>query len=71
MDRAVAKAITEQLEGAIARLSQSLAVAQQALPPGEFTAFQKSVGLAIGRLSHELLDPIYAEYPDLAPPGVL
>jgi hypothetical protein len=41
------------------------------LPSSEFGAFQQSVGLAIGRLSHELLDPIYAEHPDLAPPGVL
>jgi hypothetical protein len=71
VERAAAEAITELLEGAIARLSESLLHAQRALPSSEFGAFQQSVGLAIGRLSHELLDPIYAEHPDLAPPGVL
>jgi hypothetical protein len=71
MERASAKVIAEALEGAITQLTRSLWHAQQSLPPSELVAFKRSVGLAIGRVSHELLDPIYAEYPDLAPPGVL
>ena len=71
MERDAARAVTESLEAAIARLTESLSRAKLSLPPGEFAVFQKSIGLAIGRLSHELLDPIYAEHPDLAPPGVL
>ena len=71
MERVTAKAVAQSLEAAIARLTESLSHAKLGLAPSEFAAFQKSVGLAIGRFSHELLDPIYAEHPDLAPPGVL
>ena len=71
MEHESAKAIAESLECAIEHLTLSLQQAQQSLPPSEFAAFKKSVGLVIGRVSHELLDPIYAVHPDLAPPGVL
>ena len=71
MEQAAAREVAEHIEGAIARLSASLSLANQHMPPNEFAAFQKSVGLAIGKLSHEVLDPIYAKHPDLAPPGVL
>lgn len=71
MKRTDAEAIAESLEGAIACLTKSLHRAGQSLPPAEFEEFQRAIGLTIGRLAHELLDPIYAEHPDLAPPGVL
>jgi len=71
VERVTAKAVSESLEAAIARLTESLSHAKVGLSPSEFAAFQRSVGLTIGRLSHELLDPIYAEHPDLAPPDVL
>ncbi len=71
MEREAAAAVAATLEDAIAQLTQSLSHAKRGLSQVEFDAFQRTIGLAIGRLSHELLDPIYAEYPDLAPPGVL
>jgi hypothetical protein len=71
VEEATAKELSQCLEGAIARMSESISFARNHLPHGEFEVFQKSVGLSIGRLSHEVLDPIYAEYPRLAPLGVL
>ncbi len=71
MERESASAVASSLEDAIAHLTRSLAPAKQGLSPTDFDRFQMAIGLAIGRLSHELLDPIYAQYPDLAPPGVL
>jgi hypothetical protein len=71
VERIAAQAIAASLEAAIARLSESLVHAENGLPPHEFALFQKQIGLAIGHLSQDLLDPIYAEYPDVAPPGVL
>jgi hypothetical protein len=71
VDKATAAAISRSLEHAIARLTETLAVAERQLPAGEFAEFKGHVGLAIGRISHDLLDPIYPAYPDLAPPGVL
>jgi hypothetical protein len=71
MERGVAIHIAEHLECAIGHLSSSLSAASKHMSPHEFAAFQRTIGLSIGKLSHEVLDPIYAEYSDLAPPGVL
>jgi hypothetical protein len=71
VERTAAKQIAEHLESAIAHMSSSLATASQHMSAQEFAAFQKTVGISIGKLSHEGLDPIYAQHPDLAPPGVL
>jgi hypothetical protein len=71
MDRPTAQALSALVEAAIAKLSESVVVAEQSLTANEYASFKREVGLSIGRLSHDLLDPIYAQFPDLAPPGVL
>ena len=71
MNRNDATAIAAHLEGAISQLSLALREAQARLDPASFEIFKHSVGLQIGKLSVEVLDPIYTEHPDLAPPGVL
>jgi hypothetical protein len=59
------------LEASIAKLSEALLVAQTSLPPQDYDLVKREVGILIARISHNLLDPIYEEFPDLAPPGVL
>jgi hypothetical protein len=71
MNRNDAAAIAAHLEGAILQLSLALREAQARLDPVPFENFKRSIGSQIGKLSFEALDPIYAEHPDLAPPGVL
>ena len=71
MNRDDAKVIAAHLEAAISQLSLALQEANVRLPSAALEQFRRSVGLHIGNLSFELLDPIYAEHPDLAPPGVL
>jgi hypothetical protein len=71
MDRHDATAIATPLEAAITQLSLAFREAQARLDPQALEIFKRSIGMHIGQLSYELLDPIYAEHPDLAPPGVL
>jgi hypothetical protein len=71
MDKATAAAVSRSLEDAIARLTETLSLAERQMSADEFAEFKRHVGLAIGRISHDLLDPLYAAYPELAPPGVL
>jgi hypothetical protein len=71
MNRNDAAAIAAHLETAISHLSLALGEAHARLDPVSLENLKHSIGSQIGRLSFEVLDPIYAEHPDLAPPGVL
>jgi len=71
MDKATARQVSALLEQAIGKLSEAVDIAQRSLSPAEYETLRRGAGLAIGRISHELLDPIYEQFPDLAPPGVL
>jgi len=71
MDKTTARQVSALLEAAIAKLSEALDVAERSVPPQEYESLKRGAGVAIGRISHELIDPIYEQFPDLAPPGVL
>ena len=71
IDRATAERISALLESAIRELAESIEIAQQVLSDSDFEAFKRGAGMSLAKISYECLDPIYAEYPDLAPPGVL
>ena len=71
IDRANAERISGLLEPAICALAESMEIAQQVLADSDYEAFKRGAGMALAKISYECLDPIYAEYPDLAPPGVL
>ena len=71
MEKATARDMAAMLEASIARLSETLLVAQTSLPPEDYDLVKREVGILIARISHNLLDPIYEKFPDLAPPGVL
>lgn len=71
MDRASAERISVLLESAIRELVESIEIAQQTLTDTEYESFKRGAGMSIAEISYESLEPIYAIYPDLAPPGVL
>lgn len=70
MQKAAAETITRLVESAIATLSESLTEAQHSMSPADFERFKRTVGIAIGNISTQALDPIYAQFPELAPPGL-
>jgi hypothetical protein len=71
IDRARAERVSALLESAIRGLAESMEIAEQVLADSDYEAFKRGAGMSLAEISYECLDPIYAEYPDLAPPGVL
>ena len=71
IDRSSAERISALLESAIRELHESIEIAQRTLTDSDYEAFKRGAGMAIAKISYECLDPIYAIFPDLAPPGVL
>ena len=71
IDRASAERISALLESAIRELAESIEIAEQVLADSDYEVFKRGAGMSLAKISYECLDPIYAEYPDLAPPGVL
>jgi hypothetical protein len=71
IDRASAERISALLESAIRGLHESIEIAQRTLTDADYEAFKRGAGMSIAKISYECLDPIYAIFPDLAPPGVL
>ena len=71
MDKPTAQILAASLEMAIAKLSETLVVAERSLTAEEYASIKRHLGLNIGRLSNDVLDPIYVQFPDLAPRGVL
>jgi len=50
---------------AIEELSRLLNIALDTCPPEQYELIKRGVGLSIGRIQLELLDVIYAAYPEL------
>jgi len=71
IDRNSAERISALLESAIREPHESIEMAQRTLTDSDYEAFKRGAGMAIAKISYECLDPIYAIFPDLAPPGVL
>lgn len=71
MEKEIAQQISELLEQSIKNLTKSLILVQGTMTDMEYKNFKRHIGLSIGKISYDLLCPIYKQYPDLAPPGVL
>ena len=50
---------------AIEELSRLLIIALDKCPPEQYKQIKRGVGLSIGRIQLEVLDVIYAAYPEL------
>jgi len=69
MNRPAAQAISEHLESAIRSMSLAVDVAMAELAGAEAEKWKKAIAIELGNLS-VVLDGIYDEHPDLAPPGL-
>ncbi|RYH19385.1 MAG: hypothetical protein EON54_27125 [Alcaligenaceae bacterium] len=67
MNQRDAAAIAAPLEAAICQL---LLEAEARLDERALESFWRLIGIHVGKLSHELLDPIYAEHPSVMPQGL-
>lgn len=70
MNQRDAAAIAAPLEAAIAQLSKALLEAEARLDERALESFKRLIGIYVGKLSHELLDPIYDEHPSVMPEGL-
>jgi hypothetical protein len=64
-DRGSAEKIRDLSLQAVSRLSEVLSLSRSGCSEQEYERFRKGVGLAIGQIQAEILDPIYSQYPDL------
>ena len=64
-DRRSAKQLRNRSLAAVSQLSQILLLGRDRCSPEEFERIKKAVGLAIGQVQSEVLEPVYSRYPDL------
>jgi hypothetical protein len=62
--------VTAAGERFVEALNKCLIEVQSSSTPEEFEQFRRVVGLTIGRLDTELLEPIYRAHPELEPHGL-
>ena len=65
IDKEFATEIREHALNAISELSQVLNVKQSRCSQEEYEQIKRGVGLSIGKIQSDLLDVIYAAYPEL------
>lgn len=65
IEKECATDVREHALRAISELSQVLNVSQNRCSQEEYDRIKKGVGLSIGKIQSDLLDIIYAAYPEL------
>lgn len=68
MKRDVAREISTLMLETTEKLDRSVVRMRAQLPPAEFGTYGRAVGTILAEIIMEVLDPLYAEHPDLKPP---
>ena len=68
MQQDVAREISTLMLETTEKLDQSVRRMRAELPPAEFGTYGRAVGTILADIIMEVLDPLYAEHPDLKPP---
>jgi hypothetical protein len=68
MKQDVAREISALMLETTEKLDQSVRRMRAQLPPAEFGTYGRAVGTILADIVMEVLDPLYAEHPDLKPP---
>jgi len=68
MKQEVAREISALMLDTTERLDRSVTKMRTQLPPAEFGTYGRAVGTILADIIMEVLDPLYAEHPDLKPP---
>lgn len=68
MDKPTAREVTRLAQIALGSLNDALLAAQASTQPAEFEQFKKTIGAIMGAIVIDVLQPLYAEHPDITPP---
>jgi hypothetical protein len=68
MNQDVAREISALMLETTEKLDRSVRRMQAQLPAAEFGTYGRAVGTILADIIMEVLDPLYAEHPDLKPP---
>ena len=68
MNQTVAREISTLMLETTEKLDESVRRMRGQLPPAEFGTYGRAVGTILADIIMEVLDPLYAEHPDLKPP---
>lgn len=68
MTKDTARRVSELMIELGAKLDASVALVQQTESEEEFHQYRRTVGKLMGWMLLDVMNPIYAEYPDLTPP---
>ena len=68
MTRETAKEVSELMQAILAQLDQSVRRVQEKEPDADFQRYRRAVGKVLGAVVLDIMNPLYAEHPDLKPP---
>jgi hypothetical protein len=68
MKQDVAREISALMLETTEKLDRSVDKMRAELPPAEFGTYGRAVGTILADIILDVLDPLYAEHPDLKPP---
>ncbi len=66
-DRALAQEVSACMLECGAKLNELVARAQVVCPESEYSNFRLAIGKIMGEMLLEVMNPLYAQYPDLKP----
>lgn len=52
------------------RLDESVAQVQHSCPPDEFQRYRRAVGIVMGEILLQVMNPLYAQHPEIKPKGL-
>jgi hypothetical protein len=70
MNNTTAKAISELMVSMGERLNESVRLVQATEDEAEFKRYRESVSKIMTTMLLEIMNPLYAEHPDLKPPAL-
>ncbi len=65
MNKASAQTVQKHILQAMEELTAALFAAEDGATPEGYATLKKGIGLALGHIQMEILEPIYAEHPEL------
>jgi DNA-binding transcriptional LysR family regulator len=68
MDKATAQRVRDVAQHALGQLDSSIHAVQASCSQQEFETFRTVVGKIMGAIVIDVLQPLYAEHPDITPP---
>lgn len=69
-DKSIARQVSDLMIEFSGRLDRSILTVQKKCPPEEFKAYRLAVAKVLGEMLLEVMNPLYAEHPDLKPTGL-